>query len=85
MNKWAELLLGLILIIVPILVAFYSQTWGAWNFWSAAGTFFKGGLFWFIVMIGVLFVLLGISDLRENNSHPQRAPQNPAPQRKAKK
>ena len=85
MNKWAELLLGLILIIVPILVAFYSQTWGAWNFWSAAGTFFKGGLFWFIVMIGVLFVLLGVSDLRENSSPAQHVPKNPMPQKKAKK
>jgi len=64
MNKWAELLLGLILIVVPIIVAWYSQTWGIWDFWTAAGTFFKGGLFWFVVMIGALFVLLGISDLK---------------------
>lgn len=64
MNKWSELLLGLILIIVPVIIAWYSQTWGIWNFWSAAGAFFKGGLFWGIVMIGVLFILLGISDLK---------------------
>lgn len=88
MNKWTELFLGLILIIVPIFVAFYSQTWGAWNFWSAAGTFFKGGLFWFIVMIGVLFVLLGISDLKESVNAPSRhtkpAMQAPMPQEKPK-
>ncbi len=65
MNKWLEILLGLILVIVPIIIAFYSQNWGAWNFWSAAGTVFKGGLFWAIVGIGGLFVLLGISDLKE--------------------
>ena len=70
MNKWNELLAGVLLIIIPIIVAFYSQTWGAWNFWSAAGVFFRGGLFWFIVMIGVLFVLLGISDLKENSPSP---------------
>jgi uncharacterized membrane protein len=70
MNKWSELFLGLVLIIVPIVIAFYSITWGAWNFWSAAGTFFKGGLFWFIIMIGVLFVLLGISDLKESVNAP---------------
>ncbi len=64
MDKWSELLLGLILVIVPIVIAFYSQTWGMWNFWSAAWTFFKGGLFWVIVMMGVLFILLGISDLK---------------------
>ncbi len=64
MDKWSELLLGLILVIVPIVVAFYSQTWGLWNFWSAAWAFLKGGVFWMIVMIGVLFILLGISDLK---------------------
>ena len=64
MNKWLELLLGLILVIIPLIIAFYSQNWGIWNFWSAAGTVFKGGLFWAIVGIGALFVLLGISDLK---------------------
>lgn len=64
MNKWSELLLGLILVIMPIVVAWYSQSWGMWNFWSAAGVFFKGGLFWFITLVGVLFILLGISDLK---------------------
>lgn len=64
MNKWMELLLGLILVIGAILVAFYSQGWGMWNFWSAAWTVLKGGVFWGIVMIGALFILLGISDLK---------------------
>ncbi|MEK6908983.1 MAG: hypothetical protein AABX23_02950 [Nanoarchaeota archaeon] len=64
MNKWSELLVGLILVVGAILVAYYSQNWGAWNFWNAAGEFFKGGLFWIITMIGVLFILLGISDLK---------------------
>lgn len=64
MNKWAELLVGLILVIGAIIVAWYSQTWGSWNFWNAAGTFFKGGLFWVVVAIGALFILLGISDMK---------------------
>ncbi|MBU0907244.1 MAG: hypothetical protein KKE05_03750 [Nanoarchaeota archaeon] len=68
MNKWAELFLGLILVIGAIILAFYSQTWTAWginfNFWSPAWTFLKGGIFWFILMIGVLFILLGISELK---------------------
>ncbi len=65
MNKWLELLVGLILVVIPIVVAWYSQSWATWNFWSAAGTFFKGGLFWLVVGIGALFILLGISDLKE--------------------
>ena len=68
MNKWSELLLGLILVIVPIAIAWYSVSWGAWgvslNFWTPAWNFLKGGIFWMIVMIGVLFVMLGISDLK---------------------
>lgn len=64
MNKWIELSLGLVIVIGAILIAFYSQAWGSWNFWAAAGTVFKGGLFWFVLGIGALFVLLGISDLK---------------------
>lgn len=66
MNKWLELLFGLILVIAAILVAWYSAGWGSfWNFKHAAWEFLKGGVFWFVVMIGALFVLLGISDLKE--------------------
>jgi len=69
MNKWLELLLGLVLVIGMILVGYYSQSWvlagKSLNFWNAAWIVLKGGVFWFVVMIGVLFILLGVSDLRE--------------------
>ena len=71
MNKWTELLLGLILLIGAILVAWYSSAYHwvflgkNFNFLNAAWVFFKGGLFWFIVMIGILFIMLGISDLKD--------------------
>jgi hypothetical protein len=65
MNKWLELFFGLILVIVAIVVAFYSQAWGRWNFLSAAWSVLKGGVFWMVLGIGLLFILLGISDLRE--------------------
>lgn len=69
MNKWTELLLGLILVIGAILVAWYSQTWNwlglSWNFWNPAWWVLKGGIFWFVAGIGALFILLGISDLKE--------------------
>ena len=58
-------LFGLILVIGAILIAFYSQAWGRWNFFAPAWTVLKGGFFWFVVMIGLLFLMLGISDLKE--------------------
>ena len=66
MNKWLELLLGLILLVVAIVVAWYSANWSSfWNFKHAAWEFLKGGVFWFVALVGVLFILLGISDLKE--------------------
>jgi len=66
MNKWIELLLGLILVIAAIWIAWLSEVWWGsfWDFKYAAWQFLKGGVFWFIVMIGGLFILLGISDMK---------------------
>jgi len=70
MNKWSEILVGLILLIGVILVAWASSTY-SWtifgkdiDFLHAAWIFLKGGLFWFVAMIGLVLVMLGISDLR---------------------
>jgi hypothetical protein len=65
MNKWIELLLGLILLNAAILVWFFTNGIGFWDFGTAAWTVFKGGLIWFVIMIGLLFIMLGISDLKE--------------------
>ncbi len=67
MNKWIELLLGLILVNLVIFLAWFSGEWfGAfWNFKHAAWEFFKGGVVWFLLMIGFLLIVLGISDLKE--------------------
>jgi hypothetical protein len=66
MNKWTEILLGLILLNGAILVWSLSQDWGSfWNFGVAAWEFLKGGLVWFTILIGLVFILLGISDLKE--------------------
>jgi len=65
MNKWLELLIGLVLIIAAVLVWAYSLSWGSfWNFGTAAWEFLKGGVVWFVILLGILFVLLGISDLK---------------------
>ncbi len=64
MNKWMELLIGLIFVIVPIVVWGLTMGSGFWDFGTAAWEFLKGGAVWFFIMIGVLFILLGISDLK---------------------
>ena len=66
MNKWMELLWGLIFIVGAIVIAWYSPNWWGefWNFRHAAWELLKGGVFWIVFMIGVLFILLGISDIK---------------------
>ncbi len=61
MNKFVSILFGLILLAVGILV------WGAnWlGFGSAALTFLQGGIVWFVLLIGLLLVILGLSDLKD--------------------
>ena len=61
MNKWIELLFGLVLINLAV-VAWWTNYWGLGE---ATLTFFKGGLVWFVIGIGLLLILLGISDLKE--------------------
>jgi hypothetical protein len=63
MNKWLEILLGLILLVVPIALILPGMPLASWG--SAAVEFLKGGLAWIVVLIGLLFLMLGISDLRE--------------------
>jgi len=71
MNKWVELLLGLILLIGVILIAWASSAYNwvlfgrDFNFLHSGWIFLKGGLFWFVTMIGILLIVLGINDLRE--------------------
>ena len=66
MNKWAELLLGLILLNGVILLVWSSVEWGSfWNFRHAAWEFLKGGFVLMISLIGLVFIMLGISDLKE--------------------
>jgi len=71
MNKWTELLFGLVILIGVILVAWASSAY-SWTFFGknfdflhSAWIFFKGGLFWFFTMIGLLLIVLGINDLRD--------------------
>lgn len=61
MNKYFEILLGLIFLIVPI---------AAWivdfaSFGEAALLFLKGGIIWALIGIGLIFLLIGFSDLKD--------------------
>ncbi len=71
MNKWVELLLGLIIVTGVILISWMSSAY-SWtffgknlNFLNSAWVFFKGGIFWLVTLIGLLLIVLGINDLRE--------------------
>ncbi len=71
MNKWAEILLGLIILTGVILISWMSSTYG-WtlfgknlNFLNSAWIFLKGGIFWLVTLIGLLLIVLGINDLKE--------------------
>ena len=63
MNKWLKILIGLILIIVPIALVLgvpYFYSWGL-----AALQLIKAGIVLLIILIGLLMLILGISELKE--------------------
>lgn len=57
MNKWLEMLLGLVLLVAPIAIALQYPAWGA-----AALSFIMGGIVIGVALIGLMFIMLGISD-----------------------
>jgi len=61
MNKWIEILVGLILVILAVLAVFgpWTPTWS-----EATIAILKGGIVWGVFFLGLVFLLLGISDLR---------------------
>jgi len=61
MNKALELILGLILVVVPIGGAIlYEEAWGIPTLIVLKGAIVLG-----LICIGLLFLLLGISDLKD--------------------
>ena len=48
-----------------MIAAVYAWMVNLWGFGEAALEFLKGGIIWFVIMIGLLFLMLGISDLKE--------------------
>ena len=60
MNKWLELLVGLILVIIPVCL----WVLNIWGLGDSALVVLKGGIMWGIIGVGALFILLGISDIK---------------------
>ena len=60
MNKWIEILLGLVLLVATICLVFLCGSWG-----QAALTLLKGGIVWILLIAGLILVVLGINDLKE--------------------
>ncbi len=63
MNKWLELLMGLILIVIPIGLILPGGVLESWGL--ATLTFIKGGVTCLVILIGLILLILGISDLKE--------------------
>lgn len=61
MNKWIEILIGVILIVVPILLAIIFSSWGI-----AAIELIKGAVIILVVLAGIIMLAVGISDLIES-------------------
>jgi len=61
MNKFISILVGLVFLLAPI----YGWIVDYAGFGTAALTFLKGGLVWFLMMVGAVLLLSGLSGLKE--------------------
>ena len=61
MNKFLEILIGLIFLVIPIYV--WIVNWA--DFGLAASTFLKGGFMWILLGIGAIFLLIGLNELKD--------------------
>ena len=61
MNKWFELLLGLVFVTASV----YAWGMNIWGMGTAALSVLKGGIMWIVILMGILFIILGINDLKE--------------------
>ena len=61
MNKYLEILIGLVILLAPIYA--WIANWA--SFGTAATLFLKGGLVWLFLAIGAVFLIMGLSDLKD--------------------
>lgn len=64
MNKFAGIILGLILLLVPIFDWMTNSTGLALG--ESALTFLKGGLVWGLMLVGAIILLASFGSLKEN-------------------
>jgi energy-converting hydrogenase Eha subunit C len=62
MNKWLELIVGLILLVGVIALVFPGMPLESWG--NAALTVLKGGLVWIVALVGLILIILGISEIK---------------------
>jgi hypothetical protein len=63
MNKWLELIIGLILLVGTIALVFPGMPLDSWG--RDALVFLKGGLTWIALLAGLILIILGISELKD--------------------
>jgi hypothetical protein len=63
MNKYLQILVGLVFLLAPIYewIANYTKL----DLGTAALAFLKGGVIWMLLGIGLVFLMMGISELKD--------------------
>lgn len=61
MNKFVEILLGLVLLLVPV----YAWILDYAGFGTAALVVLKGAILWGILLVGLVLLLVGLSSLKD--------------------
>jgi len=62
MNKWLKILIGLIILTGTILLVFPNMPLSSWG--RAAWILVKGGITLIAILVGIVLIVLGISDLK---------------------
>ena len=63
MNKWIELILGLVLLVGTVALVFPGMPLDSWG--SSALIVLKGGLTWLVALAGLILIVLGISEIKD--------------------
>lgn len=62
MNKWIELILGVILLVGVIALVFPGMPLDSWG--VSAWIVLKGALTWIVALAGLVLIILGISEIK---------------------